>query len=58
MGSWNSVSPDALEAFLCGSIFDKIYFWLGGNQVILVNDVCSSWCNRVGDFLISVLDRI
>ena len=50
MGIWDSVSPDALEAFLHDSIFDKTAFCLGENQVMLVNDECSSWCNRVGDF--------
>ena len=57
MGIGDSVSPDALETFLRGSIFDKIAFCLGENQVMLVNDVCSSWCNRVGDFSISIWDR-
>ena len=54
MGIGDSVSPDALEVYLHCSIFDKIAFCLGENQIMLVNDGCSSWCNRVGGFLISI----
>ena len=43
-------SLDTFEAFLCGSIFAKTVFCLGEKQAMLVNDECSSWCNRVGDF--------
>ena len=50
MGIGDSVSPDALEAFLRGSTSDKIAFCLEENQVMLVNGVCSSWCNTVSDF--------
>ena len=56
-GTGYSVSPDALEAFLRGSIFDKTGFCLRENQVMLVNDECSSWCNIVRDFLISIWDK-
>ena len=47
------------EAFLCGCIFNKIAFCLGEKQGMLVNNECSSWSNRVGDFLVhvSVWDR-
>ena len=46
-------------AFLPGIIFDKTTFCLGEKQGMLVNDECSSWCNRsrVGEFLGSVWDR-
>ena len=49
--------PDAFETFLCGSIFDKTAFCLGEKQGMLVNDECSSWYNRVGNFLVSIWDR-
>ena len=44
---------DALETYLCGSIFNKTVFCLGEEQGILVNSECRSWYNRVpvGDFL-------
>ena len=31
--------------------------YLGEKQGMLVNDECSSWYNKVGDFLMSVWDR-
>ena len=37
--------PNAFEAFLHGTIFD-----VGENKGMLVNNECSSWYNRVGDF--------
>ena len=49
--------PDAFETFLHGSILDKTAFCLGEKQGMLVNDEYSSWYNRVGDFLVSILDR-
>ena len=39
------LSPNALEAFHCGIIFNKAVFCLGEKQGMLVNDECSSWCN-------------
>ena len=39
-----------LEAFNYSSIFDKTVFCLGEKQGMLINDECSSWYNRVGDF--------
>ena len=45
-----ALPPDAFEAFLCGSILDKTAFCLEGKQSMLVNDECSSWYNRVGNF--------
>ena len=44
------IPPDAFKAFLCGSIFDKSAFCLGEKQGMLVNNECSSWYNRVGNF--------
>ena len=41
---------EALEAFNHSSIFDKVVFFLGDQQGMLVKDECSSWYNRVGDF--------
>ena len=49
--------PDALETFLHSSIFDKAVFCLGEKLGMLVNDECSSWYNRVGDFLLWVLEQ-
>ena len=48
---------DDFEAFLCSSSFDKTVFCLGEKQGMLINDECSCWYNRVGDFLLSVWDR-
>ena len=41
---------EAFEAFIHGSIFDKAVFCLGEKQGMLVNDECTSWYNKVGDF--------
>ena len=49
--------PDDFEAFLSSSILNKTVFCLGEWQGILVNDECSSWYNKVGNFLLSVWDR-
>ena len=38
-------------------VFNKIVFCLGEKQCMLVNDECSSWYNRVGNFLLSASDR-
>ena len=51
------LTPEAFEAFKHSSIFDKAVFCLGEKQGMLINDECSSWYNRVGDFLMSVWDR-
>ena len=32
------------------NIFDKAVFCLGERQGMLVNNECTSWYNRVGDF--------
>ena len=42
--------PNAFEAFIHGSIFDKTVFCLGEKQGMLVSYEYSSWYNRVGDF--------
>ena len=39
------------------SVLDKMVFCLGEKQGMIVNDDCSSWYNRVGEFLISVWER-
>ena len=41
---------DAFETFLHASNFVKTAFCLGEKEGMLVNDECSSWNNRVGDF--------
>ena len=46
---------DAFEDFMCCSTLDKTVFCLGEKQG--VNDDCSSWYNRVGDFLMSIYGR-
>ena len=51
------IPPDAFKDFLRGSIFDKSAFCLREKQHMLVNDDCSSWYNRVGNFLVSIWDR-
>ena len=51
------LNPETFEAFNHSSIFDKSVFCLGEKQGTLINDECSSWYNRVGDFLMSVWDR-
>ena len=45
---------DAFEDFHHGSIFNKAVFCLGENQAMLVNNECSLWYNRLGDFTTSV----
>ena len=49
--------PEAFDTFFHSSIFDKTVFCLGEKQGIVVNDECSSWYYRVGEFLQSVWDR-
>ena len=44
------IPPDGIKAFFRDSIFDKTAFCLGEKQGMLVNDECSSWYSRVGDF--------
>ena len=51
------LTSDAFETFSHASILDKAVFCLGQKQGMLVNDECSSWYSRVGDFLMSVWDR-
>ena len=46
-----------LKLFLCSSSFDKTVFCLGKKQGMLINNECSYWYNRVGDFLLSVWNR-
>ena len=48
---------EALKAFNHHNTFGKAVFDLGEKQGMLVNNECSSWYNRVGDFLMSVWDR-
>ena len=42
--------PDTFKAAFQGSVFDKTAFHLGEKQGMLVNNECSSWYNRVGNF--------
>ena len=42
--------PNVFKAFVCGSIVDKTAFCLAEKQGMLVNDECSSWYNRIGNF--------
>ena len=51
------LTPEAFEAFNHSRIFDKDVLHLGEKQGMLINDECSLWYNRVGDFLLSVWDR-
>ena len=44
------LTPVAFETFCNGSIFDKAIFCLGVKQGMVINDECSSWYSRVGDF--------
>ena len=48
---------EAFEAFNYSSVFDNIMLCLGEKQGMMINDECSSWYNRVGNFLISVWDK-
>ena len=45
-----ALPPDTFEAFLRGGIFHRTAFCLGEKQGMLVNNGCSSWQNRVGNF--------
>ena len=49
--------PDAFEDFMHSSIFDKTVLCLAEKQGMVVNDACSSWYNRVGDFLMLIWER-
>ena len=49
--------PDAFEAFVCSSPFNKSVFCLGEKQGMLLNDECSSWYNREGEYLLSVWEK-
>ena len=49
--------PDAFEDFMHRSVLDKTVFCLGEKQGMIVNDDCSLWYNRVGDFLMLVWER-
>ena len=44
--------PDVFEDFMHRSVLDKMVFWLGEKQGMIVNDDCISWnmYNRIGDF--------
>ena len=46
--------PDPFKAFIHSGTFDKAVFCLGEKQDMLVKDECSSWYNRVGDFVIGM----
>ena len=50
------LTPEAFKAFNYSSSFDKAVFCYT-KQGMLIKDECSSWYNRVGDSLISVLDK-
>ena len=45
---------EALKSFYYSSIFNKAVFCLGEKYDMLINDECSSWYDRVGNFLIHV----
>ena len=49
--------PGEVEGFLLSSVLDKAVFCLGGKHGMLVNDECSSWYYRVGNFLLLAWDR-
>ena len=49
-GIFEGPSPDVVEAFLRGRIFNKTPFCFEEKQGMLLNDECSSWYNRVGGF--------
>ena len=49
--------PDAFDPFLRSSNFDKGLFCLRERKGLLVNDECSSWYSRIGEFLMSAWDR-
>ena len=51
------LSSETFGAFFGSSIFDKALFCLGEMKGLLVNDECSSWYSRVGDFLMSVWNK-
>ena len=40
----------AFKAFNYSNIFDNAVFCLGEKQGMFMNDECSPWYNRVGDF--------
>ena len=48
------VTPQAFEIFHHSSIFNKAVFCLNETPGMLINDKCSSWYNKVGDFLMLV----
>ena len=49
--------PDEFEAFMHHRVFNKMVFCLGEKQGMIINNGCSSWYNRIGDFLMSVWER-
>ena len=50
-------TPSASEAFHHDSTFNKAVFCLGEKQGTLVNNECSSWYTKLGDFVMSVWGR-
>ena len=48
------IYTEAFKGFNHSSIFDKVAFCLGEKQGMLINGECSSWYNRVGNFVMSV----
>ena len=46
----NVLPPNAVEAFLLGSLLGKTALYLGEKQGTLVNNECSSWYSTVGNF--------
>ena len=51
-----ALPPDIFKAFLVAAFSTKVHF-LRGKRGTVVNDKCSFWYNRVGNFQASVLDR-
>ena len=49
--------PDAFEDFMHRRVFNKTVLCLGEKQGMIVNNDCSSWCNRVDDILMSIRER-
>ena len=46
-----------VELKLCLHHWNETVFCLGEKQGVLVNDECSFWFNRVGDFLLEIYRR-
>ena len=44
------LTPEAIKAFNYSSIFTNTVFCLGEKQGMLINNECSSWYNKVGNY--------